>query len=57
MWRMNEKMKKLSVEKMVSTILDRRKAMGMTQAQLAKATGINRVMIGRIENEDYIPSI
>ena len=54
---MNEKMKKLSVEKMVSTILDRRKAMGMTQAQLARATGINRVMIGRIENEDYIPSI
>ena len=34
-----------------------RKAKGLTQVQLAEATGINRAMIGRLENSDYIPSI
>ena len=29
----------------------------MTQAQLAETTGINRAMIGRIENSDYIPTV
>ena len=29
----------------------------MTQAQLAEATGINRAMIGRIENQDYVPTV
>ena len=50
-------MKKLSVEKMVDIISSRRKSKKMTQNQLAQATGINRAMIGRIENKDYIPSI
>lgn len=50
-------MKKLSTEKMISTILNKRKTLNLTQAQLADATGINRVMIGRIENNEYIPSI
>ena len=30
---------------------------GLTQAQLADVTGINRAMIGRIENKDYIPTV
>ena len=34
-----------------------KKAKGLTQVQLAEATGINRAMIGRLENSDYIPSI
>ena len=50
-------MKKLSVEKLVDTVHRLRKAKGMTQAQLASATGINRAMIGRMENMDYIPTV
>ena len=50
-------MKKLSVDKMILTIRKRRKDMNLTQADLAKATGINRVTIGRIENKEYTPSI
>ena len=50
-------MKKLSVEKLVETVHRLRKSKGMTQAQLAAATGINRAMIGRLENRDYIPTV
>lgn len=50
-------MKKFSQEKFVEEILDLRKEKGLTQAQLAEETGINRAMIGRIENNDYIPTI
>lgn len=39
------------------TIKSKREAKGITQAQLAKETGINRAMIGRIERDDYIPTI
>ena len=42
-------MKKLSIDKLVDTIHTLRKEKGLTQAQLADATGINRAMIGRIE--------
>lgn len=50
-------MKRLSIDELVLTIQTRRKALGLTQASLAKATGINRIMIGRIENKEYVPSI
>lgn len=50
-------MKKLSMDKLVNTVINKRKAKGLTQVQLAEATGINRAMIGRLENSDYIPSI
>ena len=50
-------MKKLSQGKMIDTILSKRKALGLTQASLSEKTGINRVMIGRIENKEYMPSI
>lgn len=50
-------MKKLSMDKLVNTVINERKAKGLTQVQLAEATGINRAMIGRLENSDYIPSI
>lgn len=50
-------MKKLSMDKLVNTVINERKAKGLTQIQLAEATGINRAMIGRLENSDYIPSI
>ena len=50
-------MKKLSMDKLVNTVINERKAKRLTQVQLAEATGINRAMIGRLENSDYIPSI
>lgn len=50
-------MKKLSRSRMINTISTNRKAKRLTQAQLADATGINRSMIGRIENGEYMPSI
>lgn len=50
-------MKKLSLEKLVITIHALRKEKGLTQAQLAEVTGINRAMIGRIENKDYMPTV
>ena len=50
-------MKKLSVRKMTDTIIAKRKAKKVTQAQLAEMTGINRGMISRLESCDYTPSI
>ena len=50
-------MKKLSMDKMVDTILSLRKQKKITQTQLAKVVGMNRSMIGRLENKAYIPSI
>lgn len=50
-------MKKLSVRKMADTIIAKRKAQKITQAQLAEMTGINRGMICRLESCDYTPSI
>ena len=50
-------MRKLSVDKLVETVHRLRKEQGLTQTQLASATGINRAMIGRLENKDYIPTV
>lgn len=50
-------MKKLSITKMANTIISKRKAQKITQAQLAEMTGINRGMISRLESCDYTPSI
>ena len=50
-------MKRLSQDKMVSFIKNARTAMGITQEELSEKTGINRQMIGRMEQKKYIPSI
>jgi DNA-binding XRE family transcriptional regulator len=50
-------MKKLSITKLANTIKTKREERGLTQEQLGDLTGINRVMIGRIERENFIPSI
>lgn len=42
---------------MADTIIAKRKEQKLTQAQLAKMTGINRGMISRLESCDYTPSI
>jgi transcriptional regulator with XRE-family HTH domain len=50
-------MKKLSTAKLAETVKEKREQKGLTQEELSKITGINRVMIGRIERENFIPSI
>ncbi|MCR5100168.1 MAG: nucleotide sugar dehydrogenase [Butyrivibrio sp.] len=50
-------MKKFSEELFAKKLTDCRNAHGYTQEQLGELTGINRAMIGRIENGQYIPSI
>ena len=50
-------MKKLSQKKMVDTVKTLRKEKGFSQEQVSKETGINRLMIGRLENNEYMPSI
>jgi len=49
--------KQLSTERLAKTIKARREELGLTQAALADLTGIHRVTIGRIERENFIPSV
>ncbi len=50
-------MKKLSTIKLARTVKLKREEKGLTKEQLSELTGINRIMIGRIERENFIPSI
>lgn len=50
-------MKKLSSKLVASTVFSKRREQKISQAQLSTMSGINRSMIGRIENEQYTPSI
>ncbi len=50
-------MKTLSAKKLAETVTKLRKEKNLTQDELGTLTGINRIMIGRIEREDFIPSI
>lgn len=50
-------MKKLSNSRLADTIARLRKSKNMTQAELSDATGINRALISRIEQQDFMPSI
>ena len=50
-------MKKLSPSRHADTVVRLRKQKSMTQAQLGEATGINRALISRIEQQDFVPSI
>jgi transcriptional regulator with XRE-family HTH domain len=50
-------MKKLSTVKLAETVKLKREEKRFTQEQLSELTGINRVMIGRIERQSLIPSI
>ena len=42
---------------LADTVVSRRKAMKITQAQLSKTTGINRGLLSRLESLDYVPAI
>lgn len=50
-------MKKLSTSILANILTSRRKSLGLTQAQLSSMTDINRIMIGKAEREEYIPSL
>ena len=50
-------MKNFSISKLAEMILTQRKLLGLTQQELANHAGINRSMLCRLENQDYIPSM
>ena len=50
-------MKKLSLELLAKAVADGRKVQNITQSELAKATGINRSILSRLESQDYTPSV
>ena len=50
-------MKRLSQEKMIEMVKELRKAKDLTQEQLSSVTGMNRQMIGRLENREYLSLI
>lgn len=50
-------MKKLSQTRLADTVARLRKEKGLTQAGLSEATGINRALISRLEQKDFLPSI
>lgn len=50
-------MKKLSISLLSDTVTRSRKKKNLTQQQLSSLTGIHRAMIGRLEKQDYLPSI
>ena len=49
-------MKSFSLEKLAETVLAQRKALHVTQQDLAAKTGVNRSLLSRLEKQDYIPS-
>ena len=50
-------MKNLSSRRLAQTVAAHRKALKLTQAQLAAATGINRALLSRVESMTYTPSV
>ena len=50
-------MQKFSYELLAKTVRQTRTARNLTQSELSKLTGINRSIIGRIENQTFKPSI
>ena len=50
-------MKKLSKSLLAETVINKRKARGLTQLQLSEKTGINRSLLSRLEQKDYCPLI
>ena len=50
-------MKKFSPHLLAKVVSARRKGQKLTQAELAKMTGINRTLLSRLESESFIPSV
>ena len=50
-------MRNFSISKLAEIILKQRKILNLTQQELANKAGINRSMLCRLENQDYVPSM
>ncbi len=50
-------MKNFSISKLAGIVLSQRKLLNYTQQELADKAGINRSMLCRLENQDYVPSL
>ena len=50
-------MKNFSISKLAEVVLKQRKLLNLTQQELADKAGINRSMLCRLENQDYVPSM
>lgn len=50
-------MKKLSQSMLADTVAEKRRAMNMTQQELSDKVGINRALLSRLEQQDFMPSI
>ncbi len=50
-------MRNFSISKLAEIILAQRKVLNLTQQELADKAGINRSMLCRLENQDYVPSL
>ena len=50
-------MKRLSPERLAETVLRQRKALHLTQTQLAERTGMNRSVLSTLESQKFMPSI
>ena len=50
-------MRHFSLDTLIKTVKEQRAALGLTQKELSERTGMNRTMIGHMENGEYTPSI
>ncbi len=50
-------MRHLSTDLLSRTVLNRRKTMKMSQTELSEKANINRSVLSRLENGDYVPSV
>ena len=46
-----------SLDTLIRTVKEQRAALGLTQKELSERTGINRTMVGHMENGEYTPFI
>ncbi len=50
-------MKKISIDLLAKIVKDKRSALNMTQSELSDRANINRAMLSKLENKEYMPSI
>lgn len=50
-------MRHFSLDTLIKTVKEQRAALGLTQKELSERCGMNRTMIGHMENGEYTPSI
>ena len=50
-------MQKISIELLSKTIKEKRNSLNLTQADLANKANMNRAMLSKLENKEYMPSI